>query len=118
MNLVHFANPSLSTLANKPSLILGFEILVGLFLVAGGFVCSKLGVQPPGIYSFLRKNIVIVIVILYFGCNYLRNCLARTRAFEVYLEQALIASRLQSGNIVKVQELIQIVKFRIINRRA
>ena len=110
MKSVNSAFTSLSTLPNNSSGILVLELVFAFLIVAGGFICRKLGIQPPSIYEFLRKHIIIVFVILYMGCNFIRSYITKTRAFEVYLGERLIASTLKSGEIIKVQELIKLVE--------
>lgn len=74
-----------------------FIWIVGIaLLLAGSQIFSALGIPEPEFYHWANNNKVAVFVGL-FILNNIGNSMITTGAFEVYLNDELIYSRLQSG---------------------
>ena len=76
-----------------------------IFMVAGDWVFTKLGITPPPIYYRLKEKQFVVIMGIMFIGNNISSMLTSTGAFEVYLDNNLIFSQLASGKIPTTQEI-------------
>jgi selT/selW/selH-like putative selenoprotein len=82
-------------------------IQFGLYalLFAGQFIFSKLGIPPPAFYYRLTQNKVVSFIIIMLLGNNIQSMLTKTGAFEVYLNNDLIFSKLQTGYMPSLQEI-------------
>ena len=81
------------------------QILLGIVLLGGDFILTKLGIQPPRIYTLLTSNKMIAGIAIFFGGNFLKGYITRTRAFEIYINNELISSVLNTGVIMPIKKL-------------
>jgi len=70
---------------------------VTLLLVAGDWIFKQVGITPPPIYHKIKEKQFIVIMAAMFLGNNLSTSLTSTGAFEVYADNELIFSKLQTG---------------------
>lgn len=78
----------------------------GIILLMGGSVIfEQLGMQTPEIVVAMNKNKVVAFMIL-FMMNNVANSLIATGAFEIYVNDDLIFSKLQMGRFPHGDELI------------
>lgn len=84
----------------------GYVWFFGIVLLMGGStIFQTLGVPTPGFVDELSKNKVPAFIFL-FVMNSFANSLIATGAFEIYVNEELIFSKLQTGRFPNGDELI------------
>lgn len=92
-------NVTIATLA-------GYVWFLGIIMLMGGSaIFEHLGIPTPGIIVEMNKNKVVAFMML-FVMNSMANSLIATGAFEIYVNDELIFSKLQSGRFPHGDELI------------
>jgi len=88
-----------ATTLNKLLSSLLFYVQLGLivFIVFGKTICEKLEMPLPALYSKFEDNKFMVCLALYIVGNMVRNQLLATGAFEIYFDNDLVFSKLQTG---------------------
>ena len=82
------------------------------FLIFGDRILSALGVSAtPDWLETLRSNRMLVFVAL-FLFNNIASGMASTGAFEVYLDGQLVHSKLATGGIVPIDQLVGMLRQR------
>ena len=74
-------------------------------MTAGDWIFNKLGMTPPAIYNGLKEKKFIVIMGAMFIGNNLSNMLVSSGAFEVYLDNQIIFSKLATSRMPTPQEI-------------
>jgi selT/selW/selH-like putative selenoprotein len=69
-----------------------------------------IGIQTPGFYNWMTQNKVSACMMLFMFSNSLEGMLMSTGAFEIYLGEELIWSKLESGRVPSPVELIQAIE--------
>eukprot|EP00457_Paulinella_chromatophora_P013761 gb/GEZN01014099.1/.p1 GENE.gb/GEZN01014099.1/~~gb/GEZN01014099.1/.p1 ORF type:complete len:128 (-),score=16.86 gb/GEZN01014099.1/:478-861(-) len=90
------------------SSVLSWIFMIGLLLLFAGESIFKSIKFEPGMKfcRALQENQMVTIAIL-FACNFLSTNLVNTGAFEVYMNDELVFSKLQTGQLPDAQLLIQ-----------
>ena len=70
--------------------VLGFQILMGIIIVGGDTIFSKLGIHPPAIYETIKAHKVMAGMMAVMLGNMAKSYLTNTGAFEVYINGALV----------------------------
>ena len=90
-------------IANAIGLLQSFGML---FLLAGEFVCSMLGIRlPDNVKAYLSENKMMLFMCL-FLCNSLAGSLISTGAFEVEFNNQVVFSKLEMGRRPTLDELM------------
>jgi selT/selW/selH-like putative selenoprotein len=76
-----------------------------VFLMGGSSIFQALGIPVPELLEEVNKNKVAAFVFL-FVVNSMGNSLVATGAFEIYVNEELIFSKLESGRFPNADELI------------
>ena len=71
---------------------------------------ESLGMQTPGFFVWMTQNKVSACMMLFMFSNSIEGMLMSTGAFEIYLGDELIWSKLESGRIPSPTELIQAIE--------
>ena len=87
-------------------------ILIGC-LLTGINPFPSLGMETPEVYVWARENLVYASLMLFFICNMIETQLISTGAFEIMLNDVTVWSKLQSGRIPRVDELLQIIEYQM-----
>ena len=83
--------------------------IIGILLIVfGEGIFSMLQIRPPGWYNLIQNNKISVLIGL-FVLNNIGNQMLATGAFEIYLNDDIIHSRLESGEFPTVDGLISIL---------
>lgn len=70
---------------------------------------SMLGVETPGVFLWAKENKVYACFMLFFLGNAIETQFTSTGAFEISINDKTIWSKLQSGRVPRVDELLQII---------
>jgi len=65
--------------------------------------------QTPQIYLWARENTLYACIMLFFVINAIETQLLSTGAFEISINDVTIWSKLKSGRVPRVDELMQII---------
>jgi selT/selW/selH-like putative selenoprotein len=71
----------------------------------GDWLFRQIGITPPALYNQLKEKKFVVIMVVMFLGNNIHNMLLSSGAFEVYLDNQLIFSKLATGRMPAPQEL-------------
>ena len=87
-------------------------VQVGAILIAvlGDKVFGTDPARHPGIYTLIRDRKMICCFLFFFIGNSVCNFLTQTGAFEVFLDEKLLFSKLATGRIPDAFEIIQMIK--------
>uniref|UniRef100_A0A7S2V5G7 Selenoprotein T n=1 Tax=Fibrocapsa japonica TaxID=94617 RepID=A0A7S2V5G7_9STRA len=80
------------------------HLLSLVFLMGGSFVFQKMGIPEPSWLDWAKNNRMQVFIGI-FGINYVTSNMAKTGAFEVFLDDDLIFSKLEMNKFPSVQDL-------------
>lgn len=83
--------------------LVGYIWFLGVVVLLGGnYICSLLGIPEPPILKTIMENRMPLFIILFFA-NSMGNSMLSTGAFEVYLGDELIFSKLAERRFPNVQ---------------
>lgn len=83
----------------------GYVWIAGIAtLVAGQSICKSIGIQEPELVTWMANNRVGAFFIL-FMVNNVANSLLATGAFEVYIDEELVFSKLQSQRFPSARDI-------------
>jgi len=85
--------------------IMSFVWLAGLFLLlAGDNIFVSLGIPEPELFTQAKKNKMYVLFALFMLNNFANGALA-TGAFEIYIDDTLVFSKLKSGHLPSAEDV-------------
>jgi len=80
-----------------------YAILIIMFF--GDFIFTQLKITPPPIYHQMKeKRFMVVMIVMLLGNN-IYNMLMSTGAFEVYIDNSIVFSKLTTGRMPTPQEI-------------
>jgi selT/selW/selH-like putative selenoprotein len=87
-------------------------IQYGLYaiLFAGQFIFNKLGMPPPAFYYRLTQNKVLSFFIIMLVGSNIQSLLTKTGAFEIYLNNSLIFSKLRTGEMPSLEGIDRVLQ--------
>jgi len=80
-----------------------------LFSFLGDKIFGAFGMAPPGWYRFMKENPMQVFIGL-FVFNSVAGSMAKTGAFEVYLNGETVFSRLETGRFPTANDIVDGIK--------
>ncbi|GAB1287549.1 Thioredoxin reductase-like selenoprotein T [Apodemus speciosus] len=83
-------------------------VLIGLIIV-GKDPFAFLGMQAPSIWQWGQENKVYACMMVFFLSNMIENQCMSTGAFEITLNDVPVWSKLESGHLPSMQQLVQIL---------
>uniref|UniRef100_A0A8C5L160 Selenoprotein T n=1 Tax=Jaculus jaculus TaxID=51337 RepID=A0A8C5L160_JACJA len=83
-------------------------VLIGLIIV-GKDPFGFFGMQAPSIWQWGQENKVYACMIVFFLSNMIENQCISTGAFEITLNDVPVWSKLESGHLPSMQQLVQIL---------
>ncbi|XP_050307583.1 thioredoxin reductase-like selenoprotein T homolog CG3887 [Anthonomus grandis grandis] len=85
------------------------KIVAILCLISGINVFQCLNMPQPSWYQWCLENKIYACMMLFFLCNLVEGQLISSGAFEIFLNDVPIWSKLESGRIPQPAELFQII---------
>ncbi|PWA25153.1 hypothetical protein CCH79_00005283 [Gambusia affinis] len=86
-----------------------FKLLVIGLIIIGRDPFAVFGVQAPGIWEWGQQNKIYACMMVFFFSNMIENQLMSTGAFEITLNDVPVWSKLESGHLPSMQQLVQIL---------
>ena len=86
--------------------LIGLQISLAVILLAGDIIFSRLGITPPGIYNVFKSNKLVFGLGIFLGGNFLKSFITKTRAFEIFINNALVSSAIKSKAIMPIEDII------------
>ncbi|KAK5600048.1 hypothetical protein CRENBAI_010411 [Crenichthys baileyi] len=86
-----------------------FKLLVIGLIIIGKDPFAFFGVQAPGIWEWGQQNKIYACMMVFFFSNMIENQLMSTGAFEITLNDVPVWSKLESGHLPSMQQLLQIL---------
>lgn len=83
--------------------------LIGLIIV-GKDPFTLFGVETPGLWTWGQENKIYACMMVFFFSNMIENQLMSTGAFEISLNDVPVWSKLESGHLPSMQQLVQILE--------
>ena len=78
-----------------------------IFMMFGESICGQLGVPVPQFYYTIQQKKFLVGMGIFFLGNQLQASLLSTGAFEIFVNDALVFSKLESGSLPTLNLLAQ-----------
>lgn len=99
---------------SKPYQLIASVLSIVKFVLIG---CILSGINPfdflniptPAFYAWARENMIYACLMIFFLSNSIETQLMSTGAFEIMLNDVTIWSKLTSGRIPRMDELVQII---------
>lgn len=79
------------------------------FLYAGEKIFPALGMPIPALYYKAQESKMMSYMIAFFGFNFVKGQISSTGAFEIFLDNELIYSKLQTGRMPDMNELLHLI---------
>jgi len=93
------------------SQLLGYFLIAGLvILFAGEFIFSAMNFEPGRRLAAKMKDNSAVVLLVLFLCNSFSTQLLSTGAFELFYNDRLVFSRLQTGEVPDINRLLQMAR--------
>lgn len=92
------------------SAIYAFKFLFILLILTKVDIFQKIGVPSPALYTWSVNNVTYASLMTYFVCKAVETQLLSTGAFEITMDNTLLWSKLDTGRIPTVDELLKIVE--------
>jgi selT/selW/selH-like putative selenoprotein len=70
---------------------------------------TSLGMNTPGIYNWMLSNKLSACLMLFMFSNSIESMMLSTGAFEIYIGEDQIWSKLESGRVPSPAELMQAI---------
>uniref|UniRef100_A0A3B3CEE1 Selenoprotein T n=1 Tax=Oryzias melastigma TaxID=30732 RepID=A0A3B3CEE1_ORYME len=86
-----------------------FKLLVIGVIIIGKDPFGLLGMQAPGFWEWGQGNKIYACMMVFFFSNMIENQLLSTGAFEITLNDVPVWSKLESGHLPSMQQLVQIL---------
>uniref|UniRef100_A0A3P8WLF4 Selenoprotein T n=1 Tax=Cynoglossus semilaevis TaxID=244447 RepID=A0A3P8WLF4_CYNSE len=86
-----------------------FKLLVIGLIIIGRDPFALFGMQAPGIWEWGQGNKIYACMMVFFFSNMIENQLMSTGAFEITLNDVPVWSKLESGHLPSMQQLVQIL---------
>uniref|UniRef100_A0A672IFQ8 Selenoprotein T n=1 Tax=Salarias fasciatus TaxID=181472 RepID=A0A672IFQ8_SALFA len=86
-----------------------FKLLVIGMIIIGRDPFALFGMQAPGIWEWGQGNKIYACMMVFFLSNMIENQLMSTGAFEITLNDVPVWSKLESGHLPSMQQLVQIL---------
>lgn len=83
-------------------------VLIG-FIIVGKDPFAFFGMPAPSLWQWGQENKVYACMMVFFLSNMIENQCMSTGAFEITLNDVPVWSKLESGHIPSVQQLVQII---------
>lgn len=83
--------------------------LIGL-IILGKDPFAFFGMQAPGVWRWGQENKIYACMMVFFISNMIENQCMSTGAFEITLNDVPVWSKLESGHIPSMQQLVQILE--------
>uniref|UniRef100_A0A5S6QVU7 Selenoprotein T n=1 Tax=Trichuris muris TaxID=70415 RepID=A0A5S6QVU7_TRIMR len=99
--------PSTTTLAQ---ILSGLKFLLILAIISGFDPATTFHVNPPSAYTWALQNKVSACLTLFFISNMIENQLLSTGAFEIFLNDVPVWSKLDVGRVPQPFELFDIIE--------
>lgn len=83
--------------------------LIGL-IVVGKDPFALFGMEPPRLWTWSQENKIYACMMVFFFSNMLENQCMSTGAFEITFNDVPVWSKLESGHLPSMQQLVQILE--------
>lgn len=87
-----------------------FKLVVIGLIILGKNPFTYLHIETPGIWLWAQENKIYACTMVFFLSNMIENQCMSTGAFEVTLNDVPVWSKLQSGHLPSMQQLVQILE--------
>lgn len=96
------------------NLVFYLKLLVLVLVVSGTSPFNLLNMEPTDswtrVWTWTQQNKIFSCLMAFFVCNMLETQFLSTGAFEITLNDVPVWSKLQSGYVLNIQELLQILE--------
>ncbi|KAK9539148.1 hypothetical protein VZT92_004275 [Zoarces viviparus] len=86
-----------------------FKLLVIGLIIIGRDPFALIGMQAPGLWEWGQGNKIYACMMVFFLSNMIENQLMSTGAFEITLNDVPVWSKIESGHLPSMQQLVQIL---------
>lgn len=86
-----------------------FKLLVIGLIIIGRDPFALIGMQAPGLWEWGQGNKIYACIMVFFLSNMIENQCMSTGAFEITLNDVPVWSKIESGHLPSMQQLVQIL---------
>ncbi|KAI1893841.1 hypothetical protein AGOR_G00127820 [Albula goreensis] len=87
-----------------------FKLAVIGLIILGKDPFAFFGMQTPGLWAWGQENKIYACMMVFFLSNMIENQCMSTGAFEITLNDVPVWSKLESGHLPSMQQLVQILE--------
>lgn len=87
-----------------------FKLLLIGVIIVGKDPFVLFGMQAPGVWVWSQENKIYACMMVFFFSNMIENQCMSTGAFEIMLNDVPVWSKLESGQLPSMQQLVQILE--------
>ncbi|KAG7457003.1 hypothetical protein MATL_G00242030 [Megalops atlanticus] len=87
-----------------------FKLAVIGLIILGKDPFAFFGMQTPGLWLWAQENKIYACMMVFFLSNMIENQCMSTGAFEITLNDVPVWSKLESGHLPSMQQLVQILE--------
>uniref|UniRef100_A0A8C2PWZ8 Selenoprotein T n=1 Tax=Cyprinus carpio TaxID=7962 RepID=A0A8C2PWZ8_CYPCA len=87
-----------------------FKLLLIGVIIVGKDPFALFGMQAPGLWVWSQENKIYACMMVFFFSNMIENQCMSTGAFEITLNDVPVWSKLESGHLPSMQQLVQILE--------
>ncbi|MBN3308552.1 SELT protein, partial [Amia calva] len=87
-----------------------FKLAVIGLIILGKDPFAIFGIQAPGLWQWGQENKIYACMMVFFLSNMIENQCMSTGAFEITLNDVPVWSKLESGHLPSMQQLVQILE--------
>lgn len=88
--------------------MLKFAVII--LVIVGKDPFTLFGIPTPGVWTWGQENKVYACMMVFFFTNMMENQCLSTGAFEISLNDVPVWSKLESGHLPSMQQLLQILE--------
>lgn len=93
-------------------LIFGLQIFIIIVIISHEKAKEYMPFVPQNVWSLIERKKWLLIILTFFLGNNIYSTLRRSGAFEIFINNELVFSKLQTGAVPTYQDLIRIIKSR------
>uniref|UniRef100_A0AAR2IGY4 Selenoprotein T n=1 Tax=Pygocentrus nattereri TaxID=42514 RepID=A0AAR2IGY4_PYGNA len=87
-----------------------FKLAIIVLIIVGKDPFALFGVESPRIWAWGQENKIYACMMVFFLSNMIENQCMSTGAFEISLNDVPVWSKLESGHLPSMQQLVQILE--------
>ena len=89
--------------------LLGLQLFVIVTMISGNFIKQTFPMIPPKIIDIIQENKITSGILMFFGGNILSGMITNNGAFEIFVNNKMVWSKLSSGKVPNIQGIESLI---------